>query len=380
MEVQYAYRLEVDEPSPDFALMIQPGRVVVADQKKQQNRRQQVIRDFYGQGTGSLSIDKGGRGTLVVQLLRRDFDGPVELKLSGLPTGLRSQPTKISQGQNQAELVLFADFEAPSTATFVSLTGTARVGDKDIVRRASHPIMFASTPLGGAVGDELDVIAIGISQQGAKLAMRGTIQGGLVPGSKSRLVLEIRRREGIVGEVKVKPSSLPTGLSVPPITLPEKENRIEIELAADVGLLPGARILRLEAQLQPKPSGKKKAEPLLAIAEVPLEVVPLVTLQNATQQVEVARGKQTSVTIEISRAKHFVSSIELTPDRLPKGVTIKSTTIAGGADKFEIVFQAAPDAAASPIRRVVQLKPMARIGEMPIELPPLRFALKVTKQ
>lgn len=377
---QYAYRLEVDEPRPDFSLMVQPGTVVVANQKKQKNRRQQIIRDFYGQGTGSLSIDKGGRGTLVVKLLRRDYDGPVDLRLDGLPTGLRAHPTTIPAGQDQAQLIIFADFDSPSSAGFVAVTGVGREGNTDIVRRAVHPVVFASTPLGGAVSHNLDVVAVGISQQGAKLALRGNIEGELVPGAKSRLVLDVRRREGIVGEVNVQPVNVPTGLKIPAIKIPEKQDRVEIDLVADAGLLPGSRTLRFEAQLQPKPRGKKKkAEPLSAIVEVPVEIRPLVSLRSTTQKIELARGQKTSVTIEIDRSKLFAASIELTPVRLPKGVTIQSLKIAGGADKFEIVFQAAPNAAASPIRRIVQLKPTTLAGDQPIELPALRFALKVIK-
>lgn len=378
---RFAYRLEVDNLRPDFSLIVQPGKTVVAGRKKRKNGRQQVIRDFYGQGTGSLSIDKGGRGSLVVKLLRRNYDGPVDLTLSGLPTGLRAQPTTITAGQNQSELVLYADFDAPSAAGFVAVSGAGRAGNSDIVRRAVHPVVFASTPLGGAVAENLDVVAVGISQQGAKLAIRGSVQGELVPGARARLVLDVRRRQGIVGEVNIQPVNIPTGLRIPTIKVSQQQDHVEVDLEADVALLPGSRTLQFAAKLQPKPTGKKKtAEPLSAFAEVPIQIRPLVSLRAAAQTIDIARGRQVSVTIAVDRSKQFVAPIEFMPLRFPKGVTIQSTKIPDRADTFDVVFQAAPDAAVSPVRRVVQLKPTSRAGGKPIELPALRFALKVTRK
>ncbi|HQU42505.1 MAG TPA: hypothetical protein PK867_06815, partial [Pirellulales bacterium] len=70
---------------------------------------------------------------------------------------------------------------------------------------------------------------------------------------------------------------------------------------------------------------------------------------------------------------------ELTLTGLPKGVAAESTTIAPGVERFELKLQAGEGATASPIRRIVQIKPHLQLGEQSVELPTLRFALRVTK-
>ena len=67
------------------------------------------------------------------------------------------------------------------------------------------------------------------------------------------------------------------------------------------------------------------------------------------------------------------------PD-LPRGVTVGPKTIPADAKTFALEIKAAADAAASPIRRIVQLRPKTKLGNQTLELPTLRFALKVTRK
>lgn len=118
----FAYRIEIGPQPTEFELIAQPGR-----EPPQQNRNrrqapgQQVLQEFAGQGTGALSLDRGGSGTIVVRTLRSGYDGPIRLAIEGLPEGVVASETVIAGGQNQAVINFTAGFDAPSTASFVRI-------------------------------------------------------------------------------------------------------------------------------------------------------------------------------------------------------------------------------------------------------------------
>jgi hypothetical protein len=64
---------------------------------------------------------------------------------------------------------------------------------------------------------------------------------------------------------------------------------------------------------------------------------------------------------------------------LPRGVMAADTTIAADAQQFELKLDGG-SSQASPVRRIVQIRSKTRSGERTVELPTLRFALRVTKQ
>ncbi len=378
----YAYRLELAPAQTDFDLVVQPGLPANPRDPKAVQQQSQVLQEFSGAATGALNLDRGGTASLLVRAFRNGYTGPIALKVEGLPAGVQAAPGTIPAGQNDTTLNLIADFEAPSTAAWLRVIGSGQIEPGAerpaairLERLAQQPVVWASLPASGVAEEQLPAIALGISQIGAELAVRGTLGAEVVAGGGVPLRVAIRRREGYAGEVSVELANLPTGLSGAPIKIAPDRNEAEVQLAASPALTPGQYQFLLEGSLAV--AGKK--EPIKASFPVAFEAYPPVSLELAAQQVEVPQGG--SVKLELRLHRHGPAlPIELTVLQLPRGLTAEKTAVPADAERFDLTLQAGDKAIASPIRRIVQIKAQTRLGDHVIELPTLRFALKVTRQ
>ncbi len=107
---EYAYRLRISQPRPDFELRMTPSRLIMRSKSS-------------------------ASGT--VYALRKDgFDGPITVKFKDLPEGLASSDATIPAKKEVAKLALkttLTEMEKPVNLTVV---GSAKVGDREIVREA----------------------------------------------------------------------------------------------------------------------------------------------------------------------------------------------------------------------------------------------------
>jgi ribosomal protein L40E len=106
----HAYRLRISAPQPDFALRLIPSRINI-------------------RGKNAASV--------TVFALRRDgFNGPIKLAFKDLPPGLESSGATLAANAETAALALktsLAEMEKPVDLTVV---GSAKVGDREIVHAA----------------------------------------------------------------------------------------------------------------------------------------------------------------------------------------------------------------------------------------------------
>lgn len=378
----YAYRLELAPAAADFDLVVQPGLPANPRDPKAAQQQAQVLNDFTGAGAGALSLDRGGTGTILVRAFRSGYTGPIALSVEGLPAGVQASPATIAGGQNDATLNLVADFDASSTAAWVRVVGRAQLDGgamgqtQNIVRQAEHAVVWSALAGGGTAADELPALALGVSQQGAELAVRGMLAGVMTPGSNGTLHVAVKRREGYAGDVAIELLNLPTGLSASPAKIAADRNEVELPLAAAPELTPGKHSLVVAGTLQI--AGGK--EPIKAEFPVEFEAFPPVSLELAAQQIEIPQGGSAKIQLQLHRYAALVVPIEVSVSQLPRGLSAADAAIPPDAESYELTIQAADSAAASPIRRIVQIKAKTKIGEHVIELPTLRFALKVVKR
>lgn len=376
----YAYRLEMAPAQNDFDLVVQPGLPANPRDPKAVQQQAQLLQEFTGAGTGALSLDRGGTATLLVRAFRNGYNGPISLKVEGLPEGVQANPAQIPAGQNDATLSLVADFEAPSTTAWLRVIGSGQVEQNAksgaavrLDRLAQQPVVFSSLPVSGAVEQELPAVALGISQLGAELAVRGVLASAVVPGASVPLRVRIKRREGYAGEVAIELLNLPTGLSGSAVKIAADRSEAEVQLLASPELTPGKHLFEIEGTL----AVADKKEPIKTVFPVEFEAFPPVSLELAAQQLDVPRGGSAKVELLLHRHGPVVP-IELTLSQLPRGLAAADTAIPADAERFSLTIQADDQAVASPIRRIVQIKAKTKIGDHVIELPTLRFALKVT--
>ena len=107
---EYAYRLRISQPQPDFVLRLMPSRICIRSK-------------------ASASV--------TVYAIRKDgFDGPIKLSFKDLPEGLESPGATLAAKQEAVGLTLKTSLTAMEKPVNVTIVGTARVGDREIVHQA----------------------------------------------------------------------------------------------------------------------------------------------------------------------------------------------------------------------------------------------------
>ena len=170
----FAYRLTLRAPSPDFRLSVSPQ---------------------------NPNVPAGGRIPLTVTAFRMDdFDGPVAVAVEGLPAGLSATTGVIAPGQVSTILLVSAEESASLTnAVPLQVVGRAQIQNRQIVRAAD-------------AGDTLKFLSLTPRPdiQMAALTREVTLQ----PGGTAEVKVAIRRHNDFGGRVPVEVRNLPPGVRV----------------------------------------------------------------------------------------------------------------------------------------------------------------------
>ena len=107
---EHAYRLRISPPQPDFALRVSPSSVTV------RNRANATI-DIY-------AIRKDG------------FNGAIKLSLKDPPSGFSASSVTLSATQTVTRLTLRSSFLSTKDPVNLTVIGSAKIGNKEIIREA----------------------------------------------------------------------------------------------------------------------------------------------------------------------------------------------------------------------------------------------------
>jgi hypothetical protein len=168
----FAYRLTIRRPQPDFKVSFNP--------------------------TGP-SVWKGGAVPVSASADRIDgFDGEIGLRLENLPAGFSAPATSIPRGENSTTFALWADAKAVSPAKGappLKLVAWAMIDGKKVVREAQGGVPQVKGP-------------------GDLVAATEQSEVTVKPGGQVRLTVKIERRNGFKGRVPVEVRGLPHGVRV----------------------------------------------------------------------------------------------------------------------------------------------------------------------
>jgi hypothetical protein len=107
---EYAYRLTIAPPQPDFDLRVFPA---------------------------NLSVARGGSAVAKVKAYRRDgFNGEIGVTVAGLPPGFVASDVVVAAGQKEAGFTFTAPADAPLGVVSPTVQGKAKIGEQEIVRTA----------------------------------------------------------------------------------------------------------------------------------------------------------------------------------------------------------------------------------------------------
>jgi hypothetical protein len=104
---EYAYRLRISQPLPDFELRLIPSRICIPSK---------------------------GSGSVTVFAIRKDgYDGAINLGFKGLPQGLESPGATLAANQESVGVAVKTSLTAMEAPVNVTLSGTAKIGDREVV-------------------------------------------------------------------------------------------------------------------------------------------------------------------------------------------------------------------------------------------------------
>jgi len=167
---QYAYRLTIRRPRPDYRLTVSPR---------------------------NPNVPAGGAIPITVTAFRTDgFEGPIDVRIEDLPAGLHAAPGVIGRDQVSATLALAADASAKLPGAIpLKVTGRASVGAKT-----------------ANAEDQLKLIALMPSPDLVMTAE--TKEVTLQPGGKAQVTVSIARQGDFRGRVPVEVRNLPPRVRV----------------------------------------------------------------------------------------------------------------------------------------------------------------------
>jgi WD40 repeat protein len=212
----YAYRLLIHRPRPDYRLSISPGHP---------------------------NLPKAGATVVNVECERLDgFEGAIALRLEGLPTGFSATSTEIEPVETSASLLITAapDAVTPSGPVELRLMGRARIGGRDIVHTVDP----------GAAGRLITLLGAPDAYVEADLQTL-TIH----PGEEVSLEVRLDRQGKFGGRVPIDVKNLPFGVQVQNIGLngilvTEEESTRTISIRCEPWVKPQTRPFYVVANIE----------------------------------------------------------------------------------------------------------------------------------
>lgn len=325
----FLYRIEVrDAAAPDFSLNVAVDR---------------------------LNIPAGGTQVLQVQAARMGYNGPIDLNLAGLPSGITVNGNKIAEGAAIALVTLTANADVAGVGSLVQISGTATGLTPPISRIALTPDLPASQ----IQPQFRQQLAVGVTTASPiQFAWQGNPADSLVLGDKLPAKLMVTRAGPTTGNVRVR---LLTTQPTPKKTI--KENNQD-KVVDDVN-----SALRLEGTPELKAAETELVANILVPADLPQRSWDLVLLadqlaaDNKTVissiaapvrsllpvspfQVELTSsnsaegkagaGETGKLAGKIQRVASFKQPVVVTLENLPKGYASPQVIIPADRAEFEL--------------------------------------------
>jgi len=175
----FAYRLTLRGAVPDYQLTADPG---------------------------NPNIPRGGSIPVTVSVAQlRDYEGPIEVEVKGLPPGITANPAIIAAGQKSTIVVLSVASDASLDAhpAPIEFVGHAHVDGQDLVRVANR---------GAGENHLLQIVSV-IPPPDVVVTTEAK-DVVIEPGKEVTVTLHVERQNGFKGRVPCSVENLPPGVEV----------------------------------------------------------------------------------------------------------------------------------------------------------------------
>jgi hypothetical protein len=175
----FAYRLTIRDATPDYQLSADPA---------------------------NPNIPRGGSVPVTVAITQlRDYEGPIQVEVKGLPQGITATPSTIPSGQKSTVVVLSAASDASLDAhpAPIEFVGHANVDGHDLIRIANKDADAEPQLQLASVIPPPDVV---VTTEAKEVAIE--------PGKEVTVTLHVVRQNGFKGRVPCSVENLPPGVEV----------------------------------------------------------------------------------------------------------------------------------------------------------------------
>lgn len=247
---EYAYRLRISAPRPDFALRLVPS---------------------------SISVRGGGCVPLTVYALRKDgFSGEISLTLQNAPAGFILSGGKIPANQNQVRVTLAAPISASSEPISLSLVGRATIQGQEVTRSAApaDDMMQAFAYRHLVPAQELQVAVSGRSMGRAAGGMAGAAPVKIPAGGTVSVRLAVPTST-FAARINLELNEPPEGISIKDVS--SAGFGTELVLQCDAAKvkpgLAGNLIVSVFAQAKQAAKPNRSRIPVTTLPAIPFQVV-----------------------------------------------------------------------------------------------------------
>ncbi len=255
----------------------------------------------------------GKTAKITISAMRKDYQGPIAIKLDNMPTGVKVKPITLPAKQSTAEVDLIIANDAASVDKSIQVSGTTndlrQAKSSFDLRIEGRPFTLLIKPLRFEV----------------------------VQGSSTRVKVTAARASDYTGPIALELRNLPKGIKASSFGVAPREKTAEIEIIADdtaalgdfstVQLLGSATI-----------GGEKRD---IKNDKVILRVLPIFSLSVQPARIDVVEGQKATVKVSADR-RTYNGTISVELRNLPKGVSAAKAMIPRDKTFIDIELSADP--------------------------------------
>jgi hypothetical protein len=283
------------------------------------------------------NVVQGGRGELELKVDRQGgLSTMIDLKVDGLPEGVRFEPAQVPAGQEIVKLAFIATDDARPADSLLRIMGSAKVGGETIARGATAAHLgrdLEGVSLGEPTVDEVQLTVRHkqvfrlFCSEAYQYACRGTIYPYLMEvermnGFDGPILLEMGDRQIMdLDGVEIVNSTFPAGISqiMLPLYMPETMH---------INVQPHSNIYAQGYVIFQDKWGQRQS--MLQVSEMRCMIRPLPTvarLRTAEKSIAVRTGQSQTCTLRVDRTSNFTGPMRVELVDPPAGIHMDPVVI-----------------------------------------------------
>lgn len=287
-----------------------------------------------------IDVPQGGNAIVGVTVVRRDFNGPIDVSLQGV-SGVTAQAL-VPSGQLTGTLLVRADSSAAIGPGLGRVQGQAIIASKSVVRPASvRPVL--TQDLAALTYPPLqfnDQVAVAVTQRAPFVLTAHAKQTECYPGGSFPVFVTAARVAGFADEITLTATDVPPTVTPALKSVPKDKNEIEVQLNATAKAAQGNYSVFLSGQTKFQGSQYTVVAPLTLTVGLPLD------LKVESAPLKLKPGEKAKLKVRALRRGGYTGPIAVELKNLPAQVTASKVTVPEKQDQAEIEIAAGPMAPA----------------------------------